>query len=98
MNKVYELVYNTYDAYWHIAISLDKTKLLAMIDQAKEYDLHYKSEMKKLSLDTDYEPNIDIPDDFPLRRLDWFDEEEFLSDYADSNFVGQFEILERSLI
>lgn len=80
MSKVYELVYHTYDAYWHIACSLDRDKLVSLINQAKQYN-----------------PAIELPSDFPLRKLDWFDIDDFLSDY-DSNFIDYFEILERELL
>lgn len=101
MTKVYELIYENYDSecgYYQVALSLDKSKLQVLIDKAKEFDGQYESENQKWLADDDYEPNFDLPFDFPLWRCDWFDKDVFWHYHYDGDCVKNFKIVERELL
>lgn len=101
MTKVYELIYENYDnecGYYQVALSLDKSKLQVLIDKAKAFDEQYEAENQKWLLDDDYDPNFDLPIDFPLWRCDWFDKDVFWQDHYDGDCVKNFKIVERTPI
>ncbi|STZ55562.1 Uncharacterised protein [Moraxella lacunata] len=103
MTKVYELVYNEYGndcGYYHVAASLDKTKLQALIDKAKEFDKHSQAELQKFETLDDYDIEWGLPSDFPLLlcQNDWFDEDDFFENHYDGDCTKNFEILERQLL
>lgn len=103
MSKVYQLMYLDEDAgYYHVASSLDKSKLEAMIERVKNVDaenqrIHNDVDDDDIdeALDDFYE-KINSDDTFPLNQIDDYDWYGY--EYENQSFAQYLEIFERELV
>lgn len=103
MNVVYQLTYLDEDVgYYHIASSLDKSKLEAMIERVKEADAENQRILSN-SLEDDIDEELDsfyesiaLDKTFPLHDIDDYDWCGY--QYENQTFAQYLEIFERELV